>query len=87
MAHASVQSDLDSDDPGAELREYLRERILERHRREPGFGEERGQMVLGGLFFGHWPDALSIAGMITIVICRDQISIFVKNKLMRVAQS
>lgn len=30
MAHASVQSDLNSDDPGAELREYLRERILER---------------------------------------------------------
>lgn len=30
MAHSSVQSDLNSDDPGAELREYLRERILER---------------------------------------------------------
>lgn len=30
MAHASVQSDLNADDPGAELREYLRERILER---------------------------------------------------------
>ena len=30
MAHASLQSDLNSDDPGAVLREYLRERILER---------------------------------------------------------
>lgn len=30
MAHASVQSDIGADDPSAELREYLRERILER---------------------------------------------------------
>lgn len=30
MAHTTVASDISADDPGAELREYLRERILER---------------------------------------------------------
>ena len=30
MAHASVESDINADDPSAGLRDYLRERILDR---------------------------------------------------------